>query len=736
MSAGTASADVSTRALAHGPHAPLGAHVREGGVDFAVASQRAKRIELCLFDEGGTREIERMALQHGEDGVFHGRLDGVGEGLIYGYRAHGRYQPESGHRFNPAKLLLDPYARALAGDFAWRPEHHGFAASHPQGRQPDTRDNAAFALKARVPAAPASLADGLALRAASQPRRPLRDSVLYELNVRGFTMQLPGVPERLRGTFAGLAHPAAIARLKALGVTTLSLLPVMEWLDEAPLIERGLSNYWGYNTIAFFCPARRLCHQPNDGINEFRGMVASLQREGFEIVLDVVLNHTAEGDKHGPTISFRGLDNASWYRLVNDDRSRYENLSGCGNTLRIIHPRTTQFALDVLRYWVATMGVDGFRFDLGAALGRTRHGFDPSAPFFVALRQDPTLAQVHLVAEPWDAGHEGYQLGRFPGRFAEWNDRFRDAVRGYWLGAEASADGHHRAPVPRSEFARRFTASSDLFQHGQRRPQASINYVSAHDGRTLADVVAYAQRHNEANGEHNRDGHAHEVCTNLGVEGPSDDARIHEHRRRLRRAMLATTLLAQGTPMLCAGDEVANSQAGNNNAYCQDNATGWIDWSALGGADDDTVLVAQLIGLRRSEAFLRWPAWFAPNPTEDEPAIHWLRPDGTDLRIEDWHELAQRAFACQLRPAGSATPRGAIVFNPEPHDLPFVLPGGPWALRLDSSGTFEPPAPLDARSLPLDALPQLPYANGATSFVVPARSLMVLRRLPSSSEPL
>ncbi|MFN9966688.1 MAG: glycogen debranching protein GlgX, partial [Lysobacteraceae bacterium] len=586
MSADAAPALAATRTLSPGPHAPLGANVRDGGIDVAVASQRATRIDLCLFDDTGTREVERLPLHPGEDGVFHGRLEGVGPRLVYGFRAHGRYQPDAGYRFNPAKLLLDPYARALVGEFQWRSEHQGWAASHPQGRRPDPRDNAPFALKARVVDAPAPLADDLAPRPASSPRRPLRDSVLYELNVRGFTMRLPGVPDALRGTFEGLAHPASIAHLKSLGVTTLSLMPVMEWLDEAPLVERGLRNYWGYNTIAFFCPARRLCHQPGDSIGEFRRMVATLQREGFDVLLDVVLNHTAEGDKHGPTLSFRGLDNASWYRLVGDDRSRYENATGCGNTLRLIHPRTTQFALDVLRYWVGTMGVDGFRFDLAAALGRTRHGFDPSAPFFVALRQDPTLAQAHLVAEPWDAGHEGYQLGRFPGRFAEWNDRFRDAVRGYWLGPDATSDGHPRPLVPRSDFAKRFTASSDLFQHGQRRPQASVNYVSAHDGRTLADVVAYVARHNHGNGEHNRDGHAHEVCANLGVEGPSADPAVAEARRRLRRAMLATTLLAQGTPMLLAGDEVANGQQGNNNAYCQDNPTGWVDWSALGGADD------------------------------------------------------------------------------------------------------------------------------------------------------
>jgi glycogen operon protein len=713
--------DAGPRALRPGAHAPLGAHPRDGGVDVAVASQRAKRIELCVFSDDGQRELDRLPLHPGEDGVFHGRLDGAGPGLVYGFRAHGRYQPESGYRFNPAKLLLDPYARALSGAFQWRPEHQGWAASHPQGRQPDTRDNAAFALKARVIDAPAPLADGLHLRAPQQQRRPLRDSVLYELNVRGFTMQLPGMPERLRGTFEGLAHPASLAHLRSLGVTTLSLMPVMEWIDEAPLEARGARNYWGYNTIAFFCPARRLCADPADGVNEFRRMVAALQREGFDVVLDVVLNHTAEGDKHGATISFRGLDNASWYRLVNDDRSRYENISGCGNTLRIIHPRTTQFALDVLRYWVETMGVDGFRFDLGAALGRTRHGFDPSAPFFVALRQDPTLSQVHWIAEPWDAGFEGYQLGRFPSRFAEWNDRFRDAVRGYWLGVKATADGHPRAPVPRSEFAKRFTASSDLFQHGQRRPQASINFVSAHDGRTLADVVSYACRHNDANGEHNRDGHAHEVCANFGVEGATDDAAILETRRRVRRALLATTLLSQGTPMLLAGDEVANSQQGNNNAYCQDNATGWIDWSGLGSDDDLRGLVAQLIALRASEAYLRWPAWFLPDPGDEDPTIRWLRPDGGDMRVEDWHDASDAAFACQLRAAGASAPRGCIAFNPGDRDRPFELPDGPWDVLLETSGTFPPGV--------------LASTLAAPAVLVPAHSLIVLRRLTSAPEP-
>lgn len=701
--------------LSEGSSAPLGAQVFAGGVQFSVFSQRAKRIELCLFDSSGTQELHRLPMHKGEDGVFQGFLPDVGVGTVYGYRAHGRYQPESGYRFNPNKLLIDPYACALVGQFQWRPEHAGYAAAHPQGRQPDTRDNAPWTLKARV-TAPATTA----ARSPKQTRRPLRDSVLYELHVKGFTMQLPGVPEALRGTFAGLACPAAIAHLKRLGVTTLSLLPVMECIDEQPLVERGTVNYWGYNTIAFFCPARRLAAQPENAIGEFKAMVATLQAEGFDVLLDIVFNHSPEGDKHGPTLSFRGLDNASWYRLVPDDRSRYENISGCGNTLRLAHPRVTQFALDVMRYWVEVMGVDGFRFDLAPVLGRMRQGFDPSAPFFVALRQDPTLANVHWVAEPWDAGHEGYQVGRFPGRFAEWNDRFRDAVRGYWLG-----HGPYGHRIERSEFARRFTASSDLFQHGQRRPTASVNFITAHDGRTLADVVSFEHRHNMANGEGNRDGHAHEVCANFGMEGPSDDPQVREARKRVRRAMLATTLLAQGTPMLCAGDEVGNSQQGNNNAYCQDNPTGWLDWSASEG--DDTDFVAALIALRANEPYLRYPQWFAAEPAEDEPAIRWLRPDGGDMQVEDWHDTRTGAFACQLRAAGAAAPRGAIVFNPEPFDLAIDVPDGPWQMLIETSGSF--PAVAANATLPA---PQNPFEG---TVLVPARSLMVLRRLPAASEP-
>lgn len=713
--------------LPPGRPAPLGAHVGvdangDRGVNVAVFSQRAERIELCVFDDDGIRETARYALRRSDDGVFAGWLAGAEAGLIYGFRAYGRYAPESGYRFNPHKLLLDPYARDIVGRFEWRPEHYAYAHGHPEGaRVMDTRDNAAFALKARVlpPLAAAP-------RASTHPRRPLSESVLYELHVKGFTMALPGVPDALRGTYAGLAHPAAIAHLQRLGVTTLSLLPVQTALHEQGLDERGLSNYWGYNTIGFFCPDARYSAARKAGdarveaiVEEFRAMVAALQDAGFEVLLDVVYNHTAEGDEAGPTVSFRGLDNPSWYRLMPDDRSRYENSSGCGNTLRAIHPRTTQFVLDSLRYWVETMGVDGFRFDLAPALGRTRHGFDPSAPFWVALRQDPTLAQAHLIAEPWDCGHDGYQLGRMPGRFAEWNDRFRDAVRSYWLGHDA----HHGREIGRSEFARRFTASSDVFHHGHRPPYASVNFVAAHDGRTLADVVSYRDRHNLANGEHNRDGHSHEVCANFGIEGPSDHPAVNDTRRRVRRALLTTTLLAQGTPMLCAGDEFGNSQHGNNNAYCQDNATGWLDWSAAHDANDgethDIDFVARLIALRREDPLLRHPRWFSTAPQPDEPALHWLRPDGDTMRVEDWHDTQAHAFACQLAANAASPPRWCIAFNPGPQPARFRLPNGPWRVVVDSSSAR--PCRESADAADGDA----PNDDGVHE--IPARSVVLLR---------
>ena len=695
--------------LLEGRHEPMGSFARDGGVNFAVFSQHAQQIEVCVFDTSGARELRRYPLHGPHDGVFHGFLPGAGAGLVYGLRAHGPYEPEAGHRFNPNKLLLDPWAREIVGQFAWRAEHHGYEIGHPEGpRSFDVRDNAATALKARV-AVPAGPAPGWL----NAPRHAPADIVLYEVHVKGFSMTRPDIPATLRGTYSALAHPASIAHFKALGVTTLSLLPIQYCVDEAAVADRGMRNYWGYNTLGFFCPDPRLAISRDDpaAVNaEFRQMVETLHSHRLEVVLDVVYNHTPEGNEFGPSLSFRGLDNASWYRLVGDDKSRSENLTGCGNTLNVEHPRVTQFVLDSLRYWAQEMGVDGFRFDLAPVLGRRHHGFDPCAAFFTALQQDPILARVHLIAEPWDAGYNGYQLGRFPGRFLEWNDKFRDAVRGYWL----------QTGVARGELARRFTASSDLFHHGQRRPTASVNFVSVHDGFTLADVVSYSRKHNQANGEDNHDGRDNELCANFGAEGPVADAAILSTRNRLRRAMAATLLLAQGTPMLCAGDEIGNSQQGNNNAYCQDNATGWIDWAA---ADDQfKAFVAGVIALRRAEPLLRHDRWFVGcNAAPGDATVTWYTSHGHEMQTHDWHDNGNLAFACRLATAGTdaGEPVGRVMIclNPEPHSLAFSLPPGPWQIVLDSSGE----------------LPREPGREPPVSLFMPPRAVVVLRAVNSNN---
>ncbi len=667
--------------------APLGSTPRDGGVNFAVFSEHATRIEVCVFDLEGQRELRRYALHGPSDGIWHGFLPEVGAGLVYGLRAHGPYQPHHGHRFNPHKLLLDPYAREIVGHFGWRAEHHGYTLGHPDGPQGlsgmDTRDNALHALKARV-AAPLP---GESPRA-NAPHRPLDELVLYEVHAKGFTKQMPGLPEDLRGTYAGLAHPAAIAHLQQLGVNAIELLPVHYAIDEPHLADKGLHNYWGYNSLGFFCPDPRWAkaQDPTAIREEFRAMVRALHVAGIEVLLDVVYNHTPEGNEFGPTLSFRGLDNAAWYRLQGDDRSRSENLTGCGNTLHCAHPRVTQFVLDSLRFWVEEMGVDGFRFDLAPVLGRGDRGFATQAALFTAMRQDPVLAGVHLIAEPWDAAYDGYQLGHFPGAFLEWNDKFRDAVRSYWL----------NTGVSRGEFARRLTASSDVFHHGQRSPLASVNFIACHDGFTLADLSSYAKKHNHANGEDNRDGRDNELAANFGAEGPSDDPAIRRTRDRVRRAMTATLAFAQGTPMWNAGDEIANSQQGNNNAYCQDNPTGWLDWAHADHALN--AFVARCFRLRREHALLRHPRWLVGEAhKEGEAQIAWLTAAGHAMQGHDWHSSSQRAFAAILQGGGQ---RLALLFNPEAESLPFTLVNGPWQLLLDSSGDL--PEGAVAPGLPLN----------------------------------
>ena len=695
--------------LEDGRHEPMGAHARDGGVNFAVFSQHAERIDVCVFDESGKHELRRHRLHGPHDAVFQGFLPGAGPGLVYGLRAHGPHRPEAGHLFNPHKLLLDPCAREIVGQFKWDPANHGYTIGHEYGiRSLDERDNAGIALKARVPD-PATPAPGWF----NAPRHREADVVLYEVHVKGFSKAHPGIPEPMRGTYAGLAHPVAIDYFKSLGVTTLSLLPVQYCVDEGPLVERGLVNYWGYNTLGFFCPDPRLAQQRDDPTAvaaEFRQMVDTLHRHGLEVVLDVVYNHTPEGDEFGPTLSFRGLDHASWYRLAHEDRSRCENLTGCGNTLNAAHPKVTQFVLDSLRYWVHEMGVDGFRFDLAPVLGRTGHGFDPCAAFFTALRQDPILAGARMIAEPWDAGPHGYQVGRFPGRFLDWNDKFRDAVRGYWL----------RLGVDRGEFARRFTASDDLFHHDQRRPTASVNFVSVHDGFTLADLVSYGRKHNYANGEDNQDGRDEELSRNFGVEGPTDDPTITALRQRVRRAIVSTLLLAQGTPMLCAGDEIGKSQQGNNNAYCQDNATAWLDWA--GAEHGFREFVAELLALRKAEPLLRHDRWFnSTTEVDSQASLVWRLPGGSAMRIQDWHDIAAHALACVISPANDApvpvegSARLMILFNPEPEPVSFGLPPGDWRLVLDSSG-----------DLPRRDTPDAPR-HFNSDLMLPAHAVLVLR---------
>jgi len=680
-----------------GRHEPFGAHARDGGVNFAVFSEHAEAIDLCLFDAEGKERCLRLFGP--SDGVFHGFLPGAQPGQLYGLRAHGPYRPEAGLLFNPAKLLLDPWAREIVGNYKHEAIHHGYVLGHAEGnRAKDTRDNAAQMLKARV--APAN---GDAPGHGNRPRHRDEDIVLYEVHVKGFSMLHPQIPPEIRGTYAALAHPVAIAHFQSLGVTTLSLLPVHYHLDEGPLSERGAVNYWGYNTLGFFAPDTRYARDAAQAAEEFRAMVAELHAHGIEVLLDVVYNHTPEGNEFGPTLSFRGLDQSSWYRLQRDDRSRCENLSGCGNTLNVAHPRVTQFVLDSLRYWVREMGVDGFRFDLAPVLGRGGHGFDAHAAFFTALRQDPVIATARLIAEPWDAGADGYQVGRFPGRFQEWNDKFRDAVRGYWL----------RRGADRGEFARRFTASDDLFHHHQRLPTASVNFVSVHDGFTLNDVVSYSRKHNEANGEGNRDGRDDELSGNLGVEGATDDRLINSVRRRTRRAMMATLLLAQGTPMLCAGDEFGNSQRGNNNAYCQDNPIGWLDWQEADATFQQ--FTAEATALRRSEPLLHYGQWFAQaGEPGSGPSVSWRMPAGGAPSVHDWHDVGAHALAClvdsgfDLPAEGSA--KVLLLFNPEAQEVAFALPDGEWRLALDSSGVL-------ARRE--GALPR--------ALAVPAHALVVLR---------
>jgi len=670
---------------------PLGVHVVDGdGINVAVYSANATRIELCLFDTAGTTETARIALPSRTDCIHHGRIAGIRAGQLYGLRVHGPWQPAANHRFNPAKLLLDPYAREIVGRFEWRPEHRGADAAHPD--LPDPHDNAGTALKARVVAD-----DTFDWGDDRAPRVSLADTVIYEMHVKGYTKRLPAVPEALRGTYAGLAHPAAITHLQRLGVTSLCLLPIHYHLDEKRLVDHGLVNYWGYNTIGFFCPDPRLAADPAAARDEFRAMVKALHAAGIEVILDVVYNHTAEGEGDDAAISFQGLDDASYYRHAQAVPLVYENHTGCGNTVDIGSIGMLRLVMDSLRYWADEMHVDGFRFDLATVLGRGDAGFDARGGFFAAVAQDPVLARVKLIAEPWDIGPGGYQVGRFPRGWAEWNDQFRDVMRGYWLRGEHS----------RGTFARRLCASSDLYEAAGRAPSASINYVISHDGFTLRDLVSYEHKHNEANGEHNRDGTSNNLSTNCGIEGATDDPAVLALRAQLQRALLATVLLAQGTPMLSAGDELGHTQHGNNNPYCQDNEITWIDWSA---ADDDLItFTARAIALRRRTQPFD-DAWI--DTLDPVSALGWIGGDGRPLDEKAWNDNGHRALGCLIPKPGKADAPMLLLFNASADDVMFVLPRAdadhPWRVLLDSteprgesswSGGGSTPFPLRARSV-------------------------------------
>ncbi len=657
-------------ALLPGKPWPLGAHWDGQGVNFAVFSAHAQAMALCLFDETGSHEVQRLMLPAHTNDIWHGYLPDAKRGLIYGLRAHGLWRPDLGHLFNPNKLLLDPYAREVVGVFEWRDEH--FAADRQHPLQMDTRDNATLALKARV------VQDSFDWEGDQPPCVSPENTVLYELHVKGFSRLNPLLPEALRGTYAGLAHPASVAHILRLGVTSVSLLPVHYALDEERLAGMGLRNYWGYNTLAFFVPQPRLA-SGQDGLNprdEFRNMVKALHAKGIEVLLDVVFNHTAESDGSGPSVSFRGLDNASYYRHPPGSPAAFENHSGCGNTLDIRQPGVLQLVMDSLRYWVSDMHVDGFRFDLAPVLGRGDHGFEPNGAFFTAVAQDPVLSRVRMIAEPWDIGPDGYQTGNFPRGWLEWNDQFRDVMRGFWLQDDDAARS-------RGDFALRLCASSHLFQARCRTPAASVNHVVSHDGFTLRDLVSYNERHNEANGEDNRDGHQGSLSNNCGTEGQSDDARINALRGRLQRALMATTLLAQGTPMLCAGDELGHSQRGNNNPYCQDNAITWIAWAQ---ADDDLIdFTGWVLSLRR-QLLPFGNHWYGglsdPLGLND---LTWLQSNGQTLQGQAWSDSTERVLGCLIGQPGRARSPLLLLVNPEAKDVDFMLPAGVWQAVLDTS---------------------------------------------------
>ena len=662
---------------------PLGATWTGRGVNFALFSGHASKVELCLFDHGGTREIERIELPEYTDEVWHGFLPDARPGTIYAYRVHGPYEPEHGHRFNSNKLLLDPYAKAVVGNLEWNPALFGYKMESRDDLTFDERDSAPFMPKCRVIDPAFTWGDD------RPTRTPWERTIVYEMHVRGYTKLHPDMPEEYRGTFRGLCEPEVIAHIRKLGVTSIELLPIHTFVTDSYLSDKGLRNFWGYNTISFFAPERFYASVPDFAFSEFKEMAARLHHAGIEVILDVVYNHTAEGNELGPTLSFKGIDNASYYRLLPNKLRYYINDAGTGNTLNLSHQRVLQMVNDSLRYWVEEMHVDGFRFDLGTILAREPYGFDEGGGFLDSCRQDPVLSSVKLIAEPWDCGPGGYQVGRFPPGWAEWNDRYRDTVRAFWKGDERV--------LP--DLAARITASADLFNRRGRKPWASVNFVTAHDGFTLNDLVSYNDKHNQVNGEDNRDGSSNNHSWNHGAEGPTGDPAIVSLRARQKRNMLATLLFSQGTPMLLAGDEFGRSQKGNNNAYAQDNEISWVDWDLTEEGRELNRFVERLIHLRGHYPVLRQSRFLTAQWNEHLGVkdCTWLTPAGTEMTPENWHDgqarcvgvlLDGRVQASGIRKRGSEATLLLVLnahYDVVVFKLPEVVGGRGWERLVDTN---------------------------------------------------
>jgi len=662
---------------------PLGATWDGQGVNFAIFSAHATKVELCLFDSEGKNELERIELPEFTDEIWHGYLPDMRAGQVYGYRVYGPYDPEAGHRFNHHKLLIDPYAKQLVGELIWDESLFGYTIGHPDGDLSfDERDSAAFVPKAKV------IDPTFDWQGKNSHRVPWDNTIIYETHVRGISMRHPAVSENLRGTFAGLATKELLEHITSLGISSVELLPIHAFLHDNHLLEKGLKNYWGYNSIAFLAPHPEYLRSGN--LNEFKEMAASLHDAGLELILDVVYNHTAEGSELGPTLSLRGIDNATYYRLLPENNRYYINDSGTGNTLDLSHPCVLRLVTDSLRYWTTEMGVDGFRFDLGTILARDeRNGFNERHGFHLACRQDPNLSQLKLIAEPWDCGPGGYQVGAFPPGWCEWNDRFRDTVRAFWRGDQGK--------LP--ELASRITASGDLFNWGGRRPFASVNFITAHDGFTLRDLVSYNQKHNEANGDENRDGTDNNLSYNHGAEGPTDDPEIRALRVRQIRNLLSTLLLSQGTPMLVSGDEFGHSQQGNNNVYCQDNELSWLDWNLDDEAKGLLEFTRYLIELRKAYPILRRGRFLVGNYNAEIGVkdVTWVSPSSEEMKDESWSN--NDVVCLGMIMDGRAQPTGIhrvgcdatllLILNAHQDAVSFKLPevaqGKGWTMLLDTN---------------------------------------------------